>query len=271
MHCGVEIVPFGEFSDPRVVMRFARAAEAAGWEGLSLWDHINVPYGAGDPWVLLASAASVTRKIKLIVGVSPLPRYRPHLLARTLASLDILSQGRLVLGAGIGGQESEFTAYAEESAAGVRAEKLDESLELLEKFWTKEQVIHKGKHYTINGAGQRPTPVQRPRIPVWIGGESLPALRRAAKWDGWIIGVVDENCQVIKTPERLAGQVTYIRKHRTEQTSFDVAIDGTTSPERAVEFIQPYAEAGATWYFEALFGLRGSVEEMMERVMAGPF
>jgi alkanesulfonate monooxygenase SsuD/methylene tetrahydromethanopterin reductase-like flavin-dependent oxidoreductase (luciferase family) len=102
MRYGIEVVPFGAYSDPREVVRLAQAAEAAGWEALALWDHVNFPYEAGDPWVTLAAVAAATRRLKLITAVAPLPRYRPHLLARTLAALDILSEGRMVFGTGLG-------------------------------------------------------------------------------------------------------------------------------------------------------------------------
>ena len=85
MHYGIEVVPFGDFSDPCQIVRLAQAAEASGWEGLWIWDHVLIPYGVADPWVTLSAVAASTRSIKLCAGVSPLPRYRPHLLARTLA------------------------------------------------------------------------------------------------------------------------------------------------------------------------------------------
>jgi hypothetical protein len=94
-------------------------------------------------------------------------------------------------------------------------------------------------------------------------------MRRAARWDGWIIGAASPEVKMIKTPEQLADQVAYIRQHRTSDEAFDVAIDGISGP-RDGALTQEYAEAGATWWFESLFGLRGSVEEMLARVRAGP-
>jgi alkanesulfonate monooxygenase SsuD/methylene tetrahydromethanopterin reductase-like flavin-dependent oxidoreductase (luciferase family) len=98
MRFGIEIVPFGDFADPRQVLQMAEAAEVAGWEGVWLWDHIMFPYGAGDPWVMLAAIAAKTRDLKLIPGVAVLPRYSPPTLARLLTGLDLLSEGRVVLG-----------------------------------------------------------------------------------------------------------------------------------------------------------------------------
>jgi|GEM_PF-2497848 len=83
MHYGIEVVPFGDFSHPQKIVDLAQAAEVAGWEGLWIWDHMLIPFGVADPWITLAAVATVTTSIKLCVGVSPLPRYRPHLMART--------------------------------------------------------------------------------------------------------------------------------------------------------------------------------------------
>mgnify|MGYP001050759586 CR=1 FL=1 len=204
MHFGIEIVPFGSFADPHLVMQFARLAEASGWEGLIVWDHVTFPYGNGDPWVLLSAAAAVTEKIKLISGVAPIPRYRPHLLARMLTSLDKLSRGRLILGAGLGAQDEEFSCFGEVGDKKIRAAMLDEGLEVLTRLWSGEAVTYHGQHYTLEEARIAHTPVQKPRPPIWIGGESLPALRRAARWDGWFGGTCDEHCQTITPPERVA-------------------------------------------------------------------
>jgi alkanesulfonate monooxygenase SsuD/methylene tetrahydromethanopterin reductase-like flavin-dependent oxidoreductase (luciferase family) len=269
MRYGIEIVTFGEYANPRRVVQFAQAAEAAGWEGLWVWDHITFSAGVGDPWVILSAVAATTERLKLCPGIAPLPRYRPHVLARMLTSLDILSQGRLIFGTGLGGVENEFTAFGEEGDATTRAALLDEGLEVLTHLWSGEPVTYRGRHYTVEGAILIPQPVQRPRISVWIGGESKPAMRRAARWDGWIIGATSPEVKMIKTPEQLADQVAYIRQHRTNDAPFEVAIDGISGPHDG-PLTHGYAEAGATWWFESLFGLRGNVEEMLARVKAGP-
>ncbi len=269
MRHGIEIIPFGEFANPKVVIQLARTAEAAGWEGLSIWDHVCVPYGVGDPWVLLTAAATATERLLLCSGVAPLPRYRVHVLSRLLASLDVLSQGRLIFGTGIGADEDEFTAFGEPGDPRVRAEILDEGLQVLTRLWSGQPVSFRGKHLIVKDIRQNPLPLQEPRIPIWIGGESKPALRRAANWDGWIVGTIDENCRVNKTAEQLAEEINYIQQHRTATTPFDVAINGASRPKETA-LIGDYEGAGVTWRFESLFGLRGSVEEMLARVQAGP-
>jgi alkanesulfonate monooxygenase SsuD/methylene tetrahydromethanopterin reductase-like flavin-dependent oxidoreductase (luciferase family) len=269
MHYGIELVPFGSFADPRLVMQIAQLAEQSSWEGLVVWDHVTFPYGNGDPWVLLSAAAAVTKNIKLITGVAALPRYRPHLLARMITSLDKLSQGRLILGAGLGAQDVEFTAFGDAGDKKVRAGMLDEGLELLPRLWSGEPVTHHGQHYTVENACLAHTPLQKPRPAIWIGGDSPPAMRRAARWDGWLGGTCDEHSNTITSPERVAEIVTSIYKHRTSPQSFEIALQGVTNPGQS-DKILPYQQAGATWWFESIFPLRGSNDEMIARIQAGP-
>ena len=268
MHYGIEVVPFGHYSNPRLVIELAQVAEAAGWEAITLWDHVLFPYGAGDPWVTLAAIAATTHTIKLCTDVSPLPRYAPHVLARTLIALDILSQGRVILGAGAG-VDSDFAPVDPATSPRRRAAILDESLEILAGLLAGKPVTHHGQHFTFDNVQLVPGPVQQPRIPVWIGGDSPPAYRRAARWDGWVIGTIDEQQNITLTPEQIAERVATIHSHRTSEVPFDVAVTGCTAPgDHALP--RAYAAAGATWWFESLFGTRGSHEAMMARVEAGP-
>lgn len=267
----IEIVPFGEFGDPRVVKDLAVAAESAGWDGLFVWDHLAYVWGmpGGDPWVTLSAAATVTRRLRLGTDVTPLPRRRPQTLALTLATLDVLSGGRMILGAGLGGTSAEFTAFGESDDARIRAAKLDEALTILDGWMAGETVTFHGTHYTVDGVALNPLPAQRPRVPIWIGGQSKPALRRAARWDGWVIGAINEQGEMTKSPEALAEQIAYIRQHRATDASFDVAMSGYSAPaDRAM--VSEYAAAGMTWWLETLFGLRGSVADNKARILAGP-
>jgi len=200
MHYAVCCTGLGLYSEPEVVLRLAETAEAAGWEGLFLWDHLNVPgpwiTTSTDPWIALAAVAARTDRLVLGTAVTPLPRHPPHVLARTLTALDRLSRGRVVLGAGLGGPpespRGEFRHYGLSAGARVLGEMVDESLGVLTSLFSGAEVNHQGPHYTVDGVTLGPLPVQEPRIPVWIGGSSGPALRRAARWDGWVIGGDDE-------------------------------------------------------------------------------
>jgi alkanesulfonate monooxygenase SsuD/methylene tetrahydromethanopterin reductase-like flavin-dependent oxidoreductase (luciferase family) len=268
MHYGIEVVPFGGFADPRAVVELAVAAEAAGWEGIILWDHVNFPYGAGDPWIMLAAVAASTRRLKLCTGVAPMPRYRPHLLARTLAGLDLLSQGRVIFGTGLG-VEWDFAPFGEPGDDKTRAAMADEGLELLIQLLSGEETTHHGRFYTAEAVRLATLPVQQPRIPVWIGGASKAGLRRAARWDGWVMGTIDEAGNVTTPPAKIAADVAYIFDHRTDDAPFDVAVDGITQPgERGL--VQEYADAGVTWWFEAIYQTRADHAALLQRIAAGP-
>ena len=178
---------FDDLADPRVLVRMAVAAEETGWDGVFLWDHIRLQEpirAAADPWVALSAMAASTSRIRIGPMVTPLARRRPVKVARETASLDILSDGRLTLGVGIGSDEfgHEYSITGEDVDDRTRAEKLDESLLILEAAWSGEEVRHRGRHYTVDGMRFLPRPVQRPGVPVWVGGYrgKVKPLRRAA-------------------------------------------------------------------------------------------
>src|ERR671916_1075686 len=188
MHYGIVMANMGDYADPRVAVRLARAAEAAGWEAFFVWDHLGFVRGvpSGDPWVMLSAIVASTTRLKLGLAVTPLARRRPQVVANALASLDLLSGGRVVFGAGLGGVPEEFSAFGDPGEAKQRAAMLDEGLTILDGLWSGETVTHRGTHYTVENVTLTPRPLQRPRIPTWIGGERTAALRRAARWAGWL-------------------------------------------------------------------------------------
>jgi probable F420-dependent oxidoreductase len=268
---GVEIVTLGELANPEVVLEMARAAEEAGWDGLFVWDHLafvwDVP--SADPWVTLAAAAAVTSRIRLGTWVTPLPRHRPQVLALTLASLDRLSGGRVTFGVGLGGIPEEFAAFGEPVSLRTRAAIVDEGLKLLTALWSGSRVDHHGGHFTADGVTLRPLPVQRPRIPIWVGGDSDAALRRAARWDGWAATAAAEDGTMRRTPEDIARAVTTIRSNRPQGEPFDVAVDGYSDAEDG-ELVLAYERAGATWWLESLHLRRGRVSDLLRRIAEGP-
>ena len=225
----------------------------------------------GDPCVILSAVASSTTLLKLGLAVTPLARRRPQIVANALASLDLLSAGRAIFGAGLGGVPEEFTAFGESGDAKQRAAMLDEGLQILDGLWSGETVTHRGQHYAVEGVSLAPRPLQRPRIPIWIGGERAPALRRAARWDGWLAPATshDGTPTMAKSPERIAEMVATIRRHRTTTTPFEVAIDGYSEAGNPA-LPRAYQAAGATWWLESIHGMRGTLGEMVARVKAGP-
>ncbi|HEX3648661.1 MAG TPA: LLM class flavin-dependent oxidoreductase, partial [Pseudonocardiaceae bacterium] len=156
MRFSINIPNFGDFADARTVARVAVAAEQAGWDALFVWDHVvhdkrlraGTPFG--DPWLLLTAAALATTRVQLGPLVTPVARRRPEQLARQVATLDALSGGRVIFGAGLGGPiEDEFGSFGETTDPVVLAERLDEGLDLLARYWSGQAVHHDGKHYQV--------------------------------------------------------------------------------------------------------------------------
>jgi probable F420-dependent oxidoreductase len=271
MHYGIEVVTLGDYADPRLVVKLAQAAETAGWEGIFVWDHLGFVWGgpSGDPWIILSAVAQATKKMKIGSSVTPLPRRRPQVLVNALASLDLLSEGRVIFGVGLGGEPQEFAAFGDIEDAKVRAAMLDEGLDILDRLWSGDKVTHHGAYFEIKNVTLTPLPIQKPRIPIWIGGESPPALRRAARWDGWVVGGVNMEGEMIKSPEQMAEKISYIQQHRESTEPLDVALTGISSPDDR-KLTEDYAAVGVTWWLESLSGLRGSFDALLARVEAGP-
>ena len=245
MRHGIFLPPFGPFGDPAVLIDLAVAAEGRGWDGFFLWDHlmhrVDGPYV--DAWIALAAIAARTDRLRIGPLITPFPRRRPWKLAREAVSLDHLSHGRLVLGAGIGTDHSrEFTAFDEPSDVRTRAELLDEGLDIVTQLWTGEPVHHSGRHFHVDDARFLPRPLQHPRIPIWCGAHwpNRPPLRRAARYDG-VVPIGD------LPPQAVTELVTEVGRHRTSQEPFDVAIASWTATAAPPE----YAATGATWWLEA--------------------
>src|SRR3989449_1632018 len=262
MRWGICLANIGSFSDPRVPLELAIAAEANGWDGVFIWDHLAFTWGppAADPWTVLAAIATSTERVRIGTGVTPVARRRPHVLAHQVATLDNLSGGRVTFGAGLGGSTSEFGKFGEPTDAKVRAAMLDEGLELLRRLWSGEEVPHRGEHYTVEGVTLAPTPLQE-RLPIWIGGNRPASLRRAARWDGWLADGADPT-SVRLSPDDVARSIAAIG--RSDQ--YDVAVLGES------DRMDPsaYARAGATWWLENLHDERGSLDEVSALAQLGP-
>lgn len=189
MKFAIYIPNFGEFADPRRMSELAAVAERSGWDGFFVWDHILVASGTvvGDPWIQLAAVADATSEMRIGTMVTPLPRRRPWVVARQAVSLDQLSDGRFVLGVGIGfPPRAEFGMFGEPIDARVRGDMLDEALDIIVGLWSGEEYAHDGEHYQLAPMTFRPTPVQQPRIPIWVAGTwpHRRPFRRAARFEG---------------------------------------------------------------------------------------
>lgn len=234
---------FDTLADPGVVAQLAAEAEGTGWDGVFVWDHIaySAPINAiADPWITLSAIACATQRLRLGPMVTPLPRRRPAKVAREVATLDRLAGGRLTLGVGIGDDGAgEFSRTGDQTDPKIRGAMLDEALDVLMAAWSGEEVRHRGSHYLLDGVTVQPTPLQRPRPPIWVAvryGNQAP-LRRAARYDGvFPIGV--------DSPDKLAEIVADLTELRPEGTGdFDIAVGGRPGVDSS-----GYEQAGATWW-----------------------
>jgi len=273
MQFAINTPNFDFFGDPRLLAELAHEAEESGWDGFFLWDHILRDRRAeiADPWIELAAMAMTTKRIKLGPMVTPLPRRRPWIVARQAVTLDQLSNGRLILGVGIGHDFArEYSAFSESPDDKLHGEMLDEGLEVLTKLWSGEMITYEGKHYQVKDVQFLPRPVQQPRVPIWVAGywPNKKPFRRAAQWDGVTPIVPDGEL----TPSQVREIISYMKAQRTNDTPFDLLVAGnTTGKERGQDAAQvaPFAAAGATWWQEA-FNWNYSLEQVRERIRLGP-
>ncbi|MFC5752860.1 LLM class flavin-dependent oxidoreductase [Actinomadura rugatobispora] len=280
MRYGICVPNLDEFVDARHFADLARRAEEAGWDGFFVWDHVVFPHGrryeVADPWVLLTVAATATERIRLGPLVTAVARRRPGTLARQTTSLDRLSGGRLVFGAGLGFTlEAEFGTWGEPVEPRVVAQRLDEGLAVLAGLWSGERVDFHGEHVTAADVTFAPTPVQRPRPPVWIGCNwpNRVPLRRAARWDGVVPMVFGPDGSWTPTAEVVAEVVAHIGEQRDTTGPFDVVITGRTpadEPGAARKTVEPIADAGATWWLEGFRPQPGEYDAAVRRIEAGP-
>lgn len=284
MRYSVNIPNFGDFADARTVAKVATAAEEAGWDALFVWDHVvhdknrrrGQPFG--DPWILLTAAALATSRLRLGTLVTPVARRRPEQLARQVATLDALSGGRVIFGAGLGGPiEDEFASFGDTTDPAVLADRLDEGLGLLSRYWSGERVDHDGTHYRVRDTALLPPTVQRPRPPVWIAGywPNRRPMRRAARWDGAVPLFESARHGHAPSPDEVRDLVAYVATQRSGRADepFDVVVGGASDPATARTLIEPLRDAGATWWDEREVQTNPGhyrLEPVLRRVEAGP-
>lgn len=261
------------------ILELAVAAEQAGWDGFFYWDGIGTPGSpmvTFDPWVILGAAALKTEHIRLGAMLFPLARRRPWKVVRESVTVDHLSHGRLVLPVGLGALEAGFLGvHPEVTDRKERAARLDEALAILAQAWTGEPVTFHGKHYQIEDVAFPPKPVQQPRIPIWVVGAwpSVASMRRVIRYDGLIpaaVGGTAESPGV--TPDVVRKMAAWIKENRTATTPFDIISEGETpigDPGKARAIVQPWADAGATWWIESRW-INPTVNELRARVIEGP-
>jgi hypothetical protein len=275
----VDIPNFGHWGDPRRVVELARNIEVAGWDGLSMWDHIYVFEGnvVADPWATLGAVAAATDHLTLMTMVTPLPRRRPWQVARQAVTIDHLSGGRLILGVGIGHPPGpELAVFGEETGTRRRAEMLDEGLEIISGLWSGEEFSYRGDHYRLQKVTFAPRPLQHPRIPIWVAATwpNRRPFRRAARWDGVAPLVEDDEIEGgyrPPHPDELEPILAYLAEHRTAAEPIGVTVATHLPPgQQGVERAAAYREAGVTWLRD-LWGpwLDEPFEAWLDRVQHG--
>jgi alkanesulfonate monooxygenase SsuD/methylene tetrahydromethanopterin reductase-like flavin-dependent oxidoreductase (luciferase family) len=276
MQFGLDAPTTGEYANPRVLAQLAGEAETAGWDGFFLWDVLlggaDMTTAVLDPWIALTAVALNTTRIRIGTLATPLARERPWLVARRIANLDEASGGRMICVAGLGFREADFTAFGEEGDARIRAQKLDEGLAVLSGLLSEERFSFAGERYRVEEVTLRPRPAQSPRPPIWLaaGWPRRAPFRRAAHWDGVCMKSHHQDRREPLMPADVSDALAYIREQRSSDAPFDVAVSGESPADVSMAFeqVQPFAEAGATWWIEE--GLGWSLDEFRARIQAGP-
>lgn len=231
MRFGFYLPTRGELANRAAIGTLARAGEAAGFHSAMVADHVVFPVtsqsvypytvsgehpshgDALEQFAILAFVAGITEQLRLVSSVTILPYRNPVLTAKMLATIDVLSEGRLTVGVGVGWLEEEFAALGAEFAR--RGAVSDEYLRILRLLWTQSPASFAGEFYSFDAIRCEPFPVQNPHPPIWVGGHSLAALRRTARYgDGWHpVGAI---AAVPLPPEEMVRKLAELRRLTTE-------------------------------------------------------
>jgi alkanesulfonate monooxygenase SsuD/methylene tetrahydromethanopterin reductase-like flavin-dependent oxidoreductase (luciferase family) len=279
MRYGLTLPIAGPCGDVRFLAEIAHLAEAAGWDGVFLEDYIVHHFAPGllpvcDPWIALTAMALATRRIRLGTSVTPLSRRRPWKVAREMATLDHLSDGRMIFGVGIGDLgDWGFARVSEVTDDKQRAERLDEALDVIAGLWRGEPFSYRGNHYQVRDLTMVPAPLQKPRIPIWIGGawpHRRPALR-ASRWDGFVsYRVYPDGSQSALGTDDIAAIRKLIDANRSASTPFDLCAGGYPRGDDLASYrrqLEEAAAAGVTWWNEYVVGPADDVRAI---IGAGP-
>jgi alkanesulfonate monooxygenase SsuD/methylene tetrahydromethanopterin reductase-like flavin-dependent oxidoreductase (luciferase family) len=271
MQFSLNLMNFGYLGDVNTLADVAQEAEDGGWDAIFLWDHVNwTDMGFHvDPWIALGIIADRTERVKIGTAITPIARRRPIKLAREILTLHRMSGGRFVFGAGSGAWPSEFDDLGEQHDLRVRADMLDEGLELLKKTWSGESFEHQGTHYQARAQTFCPGGAE---IPIWVGGTwpNRKPFRRAARFDG--VMAMNQHFNNPLTLEHVSQIKRFITGHRENEKPFSlaVALNASNDYMADVDRALAYEDAGANWWQEGVYPPAENLDELRKTVRRGP-
>jgi hypothetical protein len=286
---GVTLPNLGVGDDPAVIVGLARDAEKAGWEGVFVWD---TPYASDvedrvqetfDAWALMTAIALRTDRVQIGTMITPLAWRRPWEIARQSTTLDRISHGRFILSVGLGWVPEGGSVFGEETDRKVRAQMLDEGLEILTSCWSGERFTHAGAHYRLENVLFLPAPTRK--IPIWVVGAwhrdpskwpKKRSMRRTLRRDGVLPNAFDATGNVHGAePSDVRAMAEWIRAERSDP--FDIVCEGGGEKDDSnadASVVREFADAGATWWLEAvwwsMYRHPGNPDPMRERIRRGP-
>jgi probable F420-dependent oxidoreductase len=256
MKLGVSFANSGKFSRPELFAELARDCETLGFESIWTVEHVvipqpHMPYPGSkdgqmpggddvpipDPLIPLAYAAALTNKLKLSTGVIILPQRHPLYLAKQLATLDVLSNGRMMVGIGSGWMKEEFDSL--QIPFNVRGARTDESIQAMRVLWKEASASFHGKHFNFNEVKSYPKPLQKNGIPIHIGGHSQAAARRAGRFgDGFF--------PTLTSPEKLNEMFAITREEARKAGRNPDAIEFSTMAAPKRDSVKALQDIGVT-------------------------
>jgi alkanesulfonate monooxygenase SsuD/methylene tetrahydromethanopterin reductase-like flavin-dependent oxidoreductase (luciferase family) len=254
-------------------------ADGHGWDGVFVWE---AAYGI-DAWTLLGAMAQRTTNVRLGTMLTPLPWRRPWKLASQVLTLDQVSGGRAILTVGLGAVDPALGSTGEETDRRIRAERLDEGIDLIAALWAGERHFT-GAHYQADfpaealWAGVTAT-AQRPRVPIWVvGAWPRPrSMRRVLRCDGLVPVSLGDDGMRATTPEDITAMRAWLDANGGTRPGFDLVMEGSTPADDAAgaaAVVRPWEEAGCTWWLEARWespdGDEQRADEVRRRLEAGP-
>ena len=282
MKYGLDMASAGAAGDALTMGELAHIAEESGWDGIFLEDYIiwqshpDVP--TYDPWITLAAMAMRTQRIRLGTMVTPIARRRPWKLAQELVTLDHLSQGRMILGVGLGdtgesiGSDLSFAHFDEMLDPKQRAHMLDEGIEIITRVWSGEPFSFDGEFYKIRNVQMLPKPVQRPRIPIWVGGgyPNRGPVARALRWDGSCMYKQEGHWM---QPEDVRSLRERVVAERGTVEGYEITIGGAPRWEdenKQRAYLESMIAEGVTWWHEYIPPDVGDFKVQRKMIERGP-